>query len=184
MATIYGIPPVLVPPANQAQPFQPPPSADTKAETALAVAAVSSAGASSGASSSTTPDANTGGSNPQATADRDIKPKAPPSQDTKATQTPKMQAESQVAASARTAETDESVSNLSPESLAKARAEELAEVRETFERYREFKAREEAFEGFRNNFRKDESGEQMDVRMPLVDEIPDRPLPRIGMPAA
>ena len=71
---------------------------------------------------------------------------------------------------------------ISPERIEEQRSQELAAARELAEKYRETRAREEAMQAIGANGDEAENGKKMDLRIPLVDEIPDRPLPRADVP--
>ena len=89
---------------------------------------------------------------------------------------PKLAAESKVKAN----RADE----LTPKDLATKRAEELEKARAHAELYRAYKDKLEA-EVSQNQsitFGDKETTPRMDVRIPLPDEIPDRPIPRLGVP--
>ena len=92
------------------------------------------------------------------------------------TSQPKLTAESELAAN----RTDP----LTPADLASKRAEELEKARKHAELYRAYKEKIEA-ETAQNQpvASSDENARpRMDVQIPLPDEIPDRPIPRLGVP--
>jgi hypothetical protein len=91
----------------------------------------------------------------------------------------RLAAESKVAAAETNAD-----DALTPADLADQKAQELAQAREHANQYREYKDRIESAQNDDAPRLDDDGNEQprMDMRLPLVDEIPDRPLPRLGVP--
>lgn len=89
---------------------------------------------------------------------------------------PKPTAESKVEAAAHDA--------LTPSDLAELKAEDLARAREHASQYREYKERTEQAQNRDTATLNDDPSDapKLDVRLPLVDEIPDRPVPRLGVP--
>jgi hypothetical protein len=91
----------------------------------------------------------------------------------------KIAAESEVVANDQAAS-----EQLTPADLADQRARELAKAREHATQYREYKARLESSQSDSSAKISEgaEKAPRMDVRIPLLDEMPDRPLPRLGVP--